>query len=189
MSWRSTQASKSRSATAAGSPAGSRPSSRARRRSPSSSSTPTPAYSFRRSFHFLRGHGAVKLILCSPKGTSGPRRSPPAHAADDVLGQVHHRVVVAVRLVDLHHREFGVVARADALVAEVAVDLEHPLHAADEQPLEVEFRRDAQVEVHVERVVVRDERPGRGAAGDRLHHRRLDLEESALVEEPADARR
>ena len=40
--------------------------------------------------------------------------------------------------------------------------------------------------VHVERVVVRHERPRQRAAGDRLHHRRLDFEEPARVQEPAD---
>ena len=76
--------------------------------------------------------------------------------------------------------------RRDAFVAEVAVDLEHPLEAADDQPLQVQLGRDAQVQLHVERVVVRDERPRRGAAGDRLHHRRLDFEEAARDEELAD---
>ena len=53
------------------------------------------------------------------------------------------------------------------------------------QPLEVELGGDAQVEVAVERVVVGHERPGRGAAVDRLERRRLDLDEAALVEEAA----
>ena len=38
----------------------------------------------------------------------------------------------------------------------------------------------------IQGVVVRDERPRERAAGDRLHHRRLDFQESAGVEEPAD---
>jgi hypothetical protein len=36
-------------------------------------------------------------------------------------------------------------ARRDALVAEVAVDLEHALQAADHQALQVQLGRDAQV--------------------------------------------
>jgi hypothetical protein len=44
------------------------------------------------------------------------------------------------------------------------------------------------VEVHVQRVVVRHERPRRRPPGDRLHHRRLDLDVAPLVEEPADRR-
>ena len=66
----------------------------------------------------------------------------------------------------------------DALVAEDPADLEHPLDAADDQPLEVQLERDAQVQVDVERVVVGDERPGVGAAGLDVEHRRLDLDEA-----------
>ena len=76
-------------------------------------------------------------------------------------------------------------ARRHALVAEHAVELEDALEAADEQALEVELGRDAQVEIDVERVVVGHERARRGAAGNRLHHRRLDLDEAARGEELA----
>jgi hypothetical protein len=60
--------------------------------------------------------------------------------AQQALGEVHQAAVVRVGLVELHHGEFGVVARAEALVAEVAVDLEHLLEAADHQALEVQLR-------------------------------------------------
>ena len=114
----------------------------------------------------------------------------PQHALRDVaqqrLGEVHQVAVVRVRLVELEHRELGVVPRRDAFVAEVAVDLEHLLEAADDQPLQVQLGRDAQVQLHVERVVMRDERPRRGAARDRMHHRRLDFEVAARDEELAD---
>ncbi len=106
---------------------------------------------------------------------------PLAHALD----QVHEVAVVGVRLVQLEHRELGIVPRRDAFVAEVAVDLVHALEAADDQPLQVQLRRDAQVQIHVERVVMRDERPRHRAAGDRLHHRRLDFEEVHRIEEVA----
>ena len=75
----------------------------------------------------------------------------------------------------------------DPLVAEVAVDLVDPGDAAHQKPLEVELRRDAQIEIDVERVVMGLERPGRGAARDHLHHRRLDLQEAAGVEKLADS--
>ena len=67
--------------------------------------------------------------------------------AEQRLGEVHQVAVVPVRLVELEHRELGVVPRRDAFVAEVAVDLEHLLEAADDQPLEVQLRRDAQEEL------------------------------------------
>ena len=69
-------------------------------------------------------------------------------------------------------------ARTEAFVAKVAVDLEHLLEAAHDQTLEVELRRNAQEQLHVERVVVGGKGFGRGAAGDGMHHRRLHLEEA-----------
>ena len=56
------------------------------------------------------------------------------------------------------------------------------LDAADAEPLEVQLRRDAQVQVDVVGVDVGDERAGVGAAVDGLQHRRLDLDEAALGE-------
>ena len=46
----------------------------------------------------------------------------------------------------------------------------------------MQLGRDAQIEVDVERVVVGDEGLGRGAAGDRVQHRRLDFEIAARDE-------
>jgi hypothetical protein len=78
------------------------------------------------------------------------------------------------------------VADADPLVAEVAVDLEHPLEAAHQQPLQVELGRDAQEHLLVERVVVGHEGLGIGTARDGVQHRRLDLQEAVLDHEAAD---
>ena len=101
-------------------------------------------------------------------------------AADEGLGQVHHRVVVAIGLVGLEHRELGVMPRAEPLVAINPADLEDPFHPADQEPLQVQLGRDPQEQVDVQRVVMGDERPGRRPAGDRLHRGRLDLDEAPL---------
>ncbi len=106
---------------------------------------------------------------------------------DQDLADVHDVVPVAEGLVQLDHRELGVVPGRDALVAEDPTDLEHALHAADDQPLEMQFERDAQVELHVERVVVRGERAGVRPAGFDVQHRGLDLDEAALVERSPEA--
>ena len=73
-----------------------------------------------------------------------------------------------------------------ALVPEDPAELVDTIEAAHHQALEVKLQRDAQEERDVERVVVGRERPRRRTAGDRLHHRRLDLQEPARVQERAD---
>ena len=111
----------------------------------------------------------------------GPRRGD-----DERLGELHHLVVVAERLVRLERRELGVVRGVDAFVAPDAPDLEHPLEAADHQPLQVQLGGDPQVQIEVERVVVRHERPSGRAAELDTQRRRLDFDEPAAVEEASD---
>ena len=128
------------------------------------------------------------LMVCSPNGNS--RRPDHLHRdrRQQLFGERHQPLVVHVGPVELEHRELGIVLRRDAFIPEVTVDLEDAFDAADGQPLEVELRRDAQVELHVERVVMRHERPRQRAAGDRLHHRRLDFEEAVRLQELANRR-
>src|SRR3546814_12550842 len=45
---------------------------------------------------------------------------------DELLGEGHHVVVVAVRLVELEHRELGVVAGGEALGPAQPPEPEHP---------------------------------------------------------------
>jgi hypothetical protein len=78
------------------------------------------------------------------------------------------------------------VLERDPLVAEVLADLVHALEAADNQALQVQLVGDAEEQVAVERVMVGHERPGQGAAVERLQDRGLHLEEAALVEPAAD---
>jgi hypothetical protein len=92
---------------------------------------------------------------------------------DELLHPVHHAVHVGPSLVELDHRELGVVARREPLVAEYARKLEYALDAADQQPLQVQLRRNPEVQVHVERVVPGQEGSRVGAAVDRMQHRRL----------------
>ena len=77
--------------------------------------------------------------------------------------------------------------RRDALVAEVAVDLVHPVHASDGQPLEEQLGRDAQVELQIERIVMGEKGPRGRSCRNQLQHRRLDLDEAAAIEELANA--
>ncbi len=72
----------------------------------------------------------------------------------------------------------GLYCEAQTLVAKIAIDLIDALESAHHQTLEIQLRRDAQVEIHIERVVVRDEGTGHRAAVKRLHHGRLDFDEA-----------
>ncbi len=77
-------------------------------------------------------------------------------------------------------------AGGQSFVAEVAVDLKDPLKSADQQPFKIELGGDAQVEIHAEGVMVGHEGLGLSAAGDRLHHRGLNLHETPVAQEFTD---
>ena len=123
----------------------------------------------------------VNLVL-APFG-SCPRSYVNGHPLDQLLGQVHHPAVIGIGLVKLEHGELGVVPGRDALVAKIAIDLVDPIESPDQQPLEIQLRRDAQKKVNVERVMMGHERPRHSAAGNRLHHGRFHFDEFMRVHE------
>ena len=93
-----------------------------------------------------------------------------------VFSELHEVLVIPPGDVELHHREFRIVTHRNSLIPEVAVDLEHALEAADDQTLQIKLRRDPQIKLHVQRVVMGLEWPRGSTAGDRMHHRRFDFE-------------
>ena len=76
----------------------------------------------------------------------------------------------------------------DTFVTEVTVDFEYTLEATDHQTLEVQFRRDTQVHVEIQRVMVGDKRTRSGTARDHLHHRRFNFHKAAVHHELANTR-
>ena len=132
------------------------------------------------------GHGAagprreevdlLALVLDSALEAHGGRGG-----LDDALGELLHALEVRIGAVSLHGGELGVVGEVHALVAEDAADLEHALIAAHQQALEVQLGGDAQVVLLVERIEVRDERLGRGAALDGLQDGGLDLHVAVVL--------
>ena len=76
----------------------------------------------------------------------------------------------------------------DAFITEVTVNFEHTFEAAHNQTLQRQLRRDTQVHIHIQRVVMGDERTGRRAAGDHLHHRGFDFHKAAAHHELAHRR-
>ena len=81
-------------------------------------------------------------------------------APEHLLGHVHHVGPVGVGHVELAGGELGVVGGVDALVAELAAQLEDAVEAADDELLEVQLGRDPQEHLGLVVVVVGRERPG-----------------------------
>ena len=75
----------------------------------------------------------------------------------------------------------------DTFVPEDPANLIDLVEAADYQALQVKLSGDAQVELLVQGVVVGDERLGVGAAGHGDQYWSVHLQESLVVQEPADA--
>ena len=130
--------------------------------------------------------GQVQLAAAVGQGGGAVRID--GGLADDGFREVHQPFVVGVGRVEFHHREFRVVTDRHAFIAEVAVDFEHAVEAAHDQALQVQLGRDTQEHLHVQRIVVRDEWFGRGAARDRVQHRRFHFHELVLFHEAADRR-
>ena len=76
-------------------------------------------------------------------------------------------------------------AGGEPFVAEVAVDLEHPLEPPHHETLQIQLGGDPEEQWNVEGVMPGLERTRHRPARERLHHRRLDLEKPPLGEESA----
>ena len=90
-------------------------------------------------------------------------------------------------MVRLEHRELGIVTSGNAFVAEHPANLVHTLHTANDEPLQVQLQRDAQVQLHVERIVMGDERSSVCAASLHVEHRGFHLHVSARAQGLANA--
>ena len=103
-------------------------------------------------------------------------------AGEDALQNIHHAVQVGERLVQLTGGELGIVLGVHALVAEDAAHLVHPLHTADDKPLQVQLCGDAHIHINILGIVVGDEGSGVGAAGNGAENGSLHLHEAQAVQ-------
>lgn len=110
------------------------------------------------------------------------------HAGDKLLGQVHDVVHIGVGPVELASGELGVMGQVDALVTELTANLVDTVQTTDGQHLEVQLGGNTHEHVEVEVVVVGDEGLGGGTTSNHVHHRGLDFQEVALVQEVAQVR-
>lgn len=110
----------------------------------------------------------------------------------ELLRHAHGVLVVRIGHVELAGGELGVVREVDALVPEHPPYLVHPVEAPHHQLLVVELRADPEEQVHLQLVVVGDERFGRCAPERLVHDRGLHLDEVfavQVVSQGADHRR
>ena len=105
--------------------------------------------------------------------------------ADQCLRQIHHFAVSDVGLVQLQHRELGIVPCGYAFVAEITVDFVYAFKATDNESLEIQLRCNPQVQIKIECVVVGCKRLRSRAAGDVMHHRRFDFEKASRIQPAA----
>ena len=103
------------------------------------------------------------------------------------LYQCHHIVVVGIRLIGFQQRELRVVVLVNAFVAEHAANFVHLVQAADDEPFQVKFGGNPQIELLVQRVVVGYKGAGVGAGGDWHQDGRVHFHKAAPVKKTADA--
>ena len=75
-----------------------------------------------------------------------------------LLGEAHHPVIVLILYVQLHTGELRIMVAVHTFVAEVTTNLVHTLKTAYDKSFEIELGSNTQVHIHVQRVVMRDER-------------------------------
>src|SRR3990172_8418475 len=102
--------------------------------------------------------------------------------ADHLFAKVHHLVYVRIGPVKLQHRELRIVARRNALITEVAIQLKDFFKTADKQTFQVEFRRNARVEIDVQRVMMGLKRPRSRACCQWREHGGLNFKIAVILQ-------
>jgi hypothetical protein len=88
--------------------------------------------------------------------------------ADHFFHQIRDLLEIGVGPIRFEHGELGIVLPGNAFVPEIAIQLEDLVESAHQQPLQVKLRRDPQIQLEPERLVLSPKRFRGRAAGDRL---------------------
>src|SRR5260370_10993410 len=107
------------------------------------------------------------------------------HGADHLLAEIHHLVHISICPVKLQHRKLRIVGTIDPFVAEVAIEFIDLFKTTDQQALQVQLRRDASIQIYVERVMVCLEWTCRSTSCLGSEHRRLDFHVAMIFENAA----
>mmetsp|Transcript_76742 Transcript_76742/g.128980 ORF Transcript_76742/g.128980 Transcript_76742/m.128980 type:complete len:320 (-) Transcript_76742:438-1397(-) len=110
------------------------------------------------------------------------------HLCNQLLRHLNEVIVICVGHVEFTGGELRVVRQVDTFVAELSPDLVHSVHAPHHQHFQIQLRSNPHVQLHVQLVVLGDERLGHSATGNHVHHGSLNLQKVPVIQELAEER-
>src|ERR1035437_3407060 len=87
----------------------------------------------------------------------------------------HHPVIIFIRDIYFHYSEFRVMGPVHSFITEILGKFIYTLKATDNEPLQIEFICNSQIERHIESIMVGNERSGCCPSGNRLQNRCLNF--------------
>ena len=81
-----------------------------------------------------------------------------------IFGKIHHTVIIRICLIKLHKSKFGIVACVKTLITENSAYFIHSFESADYKAFQIQLKRNSELNVLVESIVMSDKRPCRRAA-------------------------
>ena len=93
-----------------------------------------------------------------------------SHLAQHVFCEIHQVIKVGVGLIELQHGELRIMSRGQTFIAEVAVDLVDALKATHYQTLQIKLRRNTQVHINIQRIMVSHKRTCHSTTRNNLQH-------------------
>lgn len=108
------------------------------------------------------------------------------HLGKHILGDVHQVIIISVGHVELAGCVLRVVSLINGFVSEVFADFEDSFQTSNNALLEVKFRSNSHVQLHIQVIVMSHEGSGCGSSRNHIHHRRLNLDEVQVIQVPSD---
>ena len=99
------------------------------------------------------------------------------------FNQIRHLFEIRISPIGLQHGEFRVVFPRNAFIPKVAAYLENLVESSHEQPLQIKLRRDAQIKIKTQCLVMGAEWLSGSASGDRLQRRRFHFQKATRLKE------
>ena len=95
--------------------------------------------------------------------------------AQHILRQIHGIFIISISPVEFQHGKLRVVTCRKPFIAKTTINFENAFEPTHHQALQIKLRRNPQVHIHIERIVVRNKGFSRRSPRDNMHHRGLDF--------------